>query len=54
MKTWLITGCSTGLGKSLAKAVLRAWRQRRRHGPQPDLGGRPRVGLSRDGGSCGA
>ena len=22
MKTWLITGCSTGLGKSLAKAVL--------------------------------
>lgn len=23
MKTWLITGCSTGLGKSLAKAVLR-------------------------------
>lgn len=22
MKTWLITGCSTGLGRSLAKAVL--------------------------------
>lgn len=24
MKTWLITGCSTGLGRSLAQAVLRA------------------------------
>lgn len=23
MKTWLITGCSAGLGKSLAKAVLK-------------------------------
>ncbi len=23
MKTWLITGCSTGLGKSLAKTVLK-------------------------------
>ena len=23
MKTWLITGCSTGLGKSLARAVLK-------------------------------
>lgn len=22
MKTWLITGCSSGLGKSLAQAVL--------------------------------
>lgn len=22
MKTWLVTGCSTGLGRSLAKAVL--------------------------------
>lgn len=22
MNTWLITGCSSGLGKSLAKAVL--------------------------------
>ena len=23
MKTWLITGCSSGLGKGIAKAVLR-------------------------------
>lgn len=23
MKTWLITGCSAGLGKSLARAVLK-------------------------------
>lgn len=23
MKTWLITGCSSGLGRGIAKAVLR-------------------------------
>ena len=29
---WLITGCSTGFGRELAKLVLAAWLASRRHG----------------------
>ena len=42
MSTWLITGCSTGLGRALAEAVLEARRQRRRHRARRREGQRPR------------
>ena len=32
MARWLITGCSTGIGREIARAALEAGHQRRRHG----------------------
>ena len=36
MKTWLITGCSSGIGKGIAKAVFRKWGSSNCYGKNKD------------------